>query len=259
MRPCGPRAGFTLIELTIVLFIAAVVLAVAAPRLAPMVALSEHEGAARHLAGYGRAAMVHCAFMRQRITVKFDLEKQEVYAVEWESEEAGFLRDEADEASEEEDGAARTAMLNPQELLALEDEQQIADQAEALDASFERFVRLNMYTRTRNVKREGVLSDIGPLFEEDFTLRDDEGDDEREIQDDLLRRTPLPKGVRIDSIVVGNDERFNGTVEVDVAPTGLLQPVRIYVANDRGDYYTVVWDAITGGTHLYDGKKTESS
>ena len=122
---------------------------------------------------------------------------------------------------------------------------------------FERFSYMSMEARSRNVKLDGILSDIGPLFENEFTL-DDEEDAKREIKTDLLSRTRLPRGVYIESVHIGNTKYERGTAEVDVTPLGLTKPVRIYVANEQSDYYTVVWDAITGHTQVLRGKQDET-
>lgn len=73
------RAGFTLVELMVVVVLISMMAMVAAPRLLPILTLTEHENEARHLVGYGRAAMAHAVLKREAIVVHIDLDRQEYW------------------------------------------------------------------------------------------------------------------------------------------------------------------------------------
>jgi hypothetical protein len=60
--------------------------------------------------------------------------------------------------------------------------------------------------------------------------------------------------VWIESVLVGTSKQGKGVVEIEVTPLGLNDPVEIYLKNESGDYYTVVWDPITGGARCQRGK-----
>jgi len=94
-------AGFTLIELAVVIFLIAMVMAIATPQLLPIISFSELEGQARRIANYGRSATERAMFMRERHVVRFERESGEYYLVHWivpEDEEEA-----AAEAGEEEE------------------------------------------------------------------------------------------------------------------------------------------------------------
>ncbi|MFP4172811.1 MAG: prepilin-type N-terminal cleavage/methylation domain-containing protein, partial [Candidatus Hydrogenedentota bacterium] len=76
-------SGFTLIELMMVALLLALFFAIAIPRLWPAIAFGEHEGAARRIANYGRAAIAECAMLQTRYTIKIDLDEQEYWTMRW--------------------------------------------------------------------------------------------------------------------------------------------------------------------------------
>lgn len=234
----GLKGGFTLIELTLVVLIIAMILAIAVPRVVPAIAYSELEGAARHLSGYGRALIAHSALTKESVTFRLNLDQGEYWSVRW-------------TLTEEE---AEPAAADSPRALPLNDED--AQRAEELTRQFERFARLAAESRARSLRRQdGILAEIGPLFEKEFDLEWEEESVE-EIKTDLLSRTRLPKDVRFESVRVGGQEFLRGMVEIEVTPLGLADPIEIVLASERGRY-SVEWDAVTGGTRIRSDRETQ--
>jgi hypothetical protein len=113
----------------------------------------------------------------------------------------------------------------------------------------------SLEARAKNVPREGILDEIGPLFDEEFRLDDEEDETREEIKTSLLERTAMPSGVVVERIWLGSTEYEKGTVDIEVSPMGLYETVLIHVRGEDDDYYTVTWDPITGGAHLVRGKE----
>jgi type II secretory pathway pseudopilin PulG len=138
------------------------------------------------------------------------------------------------------------------------DFQEELEQSEEMQARFDRFSKLALMARARNVQHEGILGEVGPLFEKEFKLKAKKKEEEEqfdEVKEALLSRTWLPDGVVIESVDVGTSNRAKGTISVEITPLGLAEPVTFYLRGENGEYYTVAWDAITGGAHLYPGKQ----
>ncbi len=264
---CAAHGGFTLVELAVVIAIAALILAIAIPQLVPTILFSTLEGAARHMAGYGRAAMSHAVIAQERLTIRIDLtpeegEPQQYWTVRWrteyelEEDEDGMFADSSfgrvDDVSESQRMQDRNAAGNQ-----LGSEEDMAEQARLLQERFDRFATMSLQSKARNVKHEGLLGEMGPLFEgEDFEIDSEDEESVDEVKTSLLERTRLPEGVVIESVRVGTSEISNGLVEVDVTPLGLAEPVHIYLKNaEDDDYFTVSWDPITGSAHIYQGKE----
>jgi hypothetical protein len=256
-------AGFTLLELGIVVMLLAIVLSVALPRMLPLIAFGRLEGSARHVAAYGRSAAAHCAIEQERITIKFDLDEQEYWAVRWlESTDDEELFDNdglfgeggglfgGDESAGNSDDplAALAATTAPGSTLAQEEEMLRFEQ------QFERFGRLSTQSRMRNVKRDEMFAGTGELFGNEFSLGADDEDTE-ELKTSLLGRTWLPDGVVIENIRLGSTDHTAGLVQVDVTPLGLGQPVLFHLRSSDDDYFTVIWDPITGNSRLSRGKE----
>ncbi len=72
--------GFTLIELMVVIALIAMMATVAAPRLIPLLLLTNHESGAGQLVGFGRAAMSHATLAHTNVFVVIDLDAQEYWA-----------------------------------------------------------------------------------------------------------------------------------------------------------------------------------
>lgn len=244
---CGRRVGFTLLELTVVLALIAIIMAVAMPSLLPALVFSRHEGAARHLANYGRAVMAQCALAREYVTVKIDLDNQEYWCMRWiENTETLF-----DDEKQDKKQPTISSLFSSTK----KSDDQLAAEAEFIQQQIDQFVRMSMKARSRNVRHEGILSDIGPLFEEKLDLDGEEEQSFEEISSDLLARVALDAEVSIETVIVGDVEHSKGIVEVNVTPLGLNEWVTFYLKNLDGDYFTVIWDPIAGNTRLGRGRE----
>jgi len=251
-----PRDGFTLIELSIVVAILGIVLAVAVPRLLPSIAFSAHESAARHLAGYGRSAMAYCALRHDHIMVKVDLDRQEYWAEHLAESAADAVPGES--AGLFGDGGAAPSGTVSEDYGTLEEmirqgDTDAATRVAELRERFDRYMRLTLEARSRNVKREGMLDDIGPKFGK-FDL-DDDKQEHNEVGYYLLTRTALPEEGQITEVRLGDRRYTKGVVDVEVSPIGLTEPVTFLIRGPRDDYYTVAWDPITGGARMYEGRQ----
>lgn len=268
--------------------IIALVAALAVPQLMPAILLSKLEGASRHIAGYGRAAMSEATLMRETITVKVNLDKQEYWATRTvNKKESIFDEDKSGESKSKKsksksskssksgktskNSSRNTNQNNPNSteanngaflnLLGYTPSEQDGSAwgesamsgAELMRKQFDRFAESQMVARSKQVKREGLLDEIGPLFDKKFSLSDTE-ETEEELTDPLLSRTSVPDGVVIQSIRVGGSTKSKGEVTIEVTPLGLGEPVAIYLKGEDDSYYTVTWDAITGNVHVERGK-----
>ncbi|MBN2310639.1 MAG: type II secretion system protein [Candidatus Hydrogenedentes bacterium] len=245
------RAGYTLIELAAVVLIIAIVMSVALPQLLPLLAYSRLEGAARHTASYGRSAMAQSALDRETIIVRFDLdaEPNRYWAVRRVETEGGLFDDEEDDDEAEKDVLDVTEEYAA-EILGAGREEELAQMNAEIEERFNRFFRLGVEARARNVEQDGFLADVGPDFKE-FRLDDDEEDEYEEVEGFLLGRVVLPEDVIIESVRIGTTDHTSGLVEVEVTPLGLFESVAICLKErEDEDTYTVLWDPITGGAHV---------
>jgi len=267
----SPRAGFTLLELVLVIFVIGLVSAVTIPQVIPLILFSQLEGSARHLAGWGRATISHATMMRRELTLHFDLDQQQYWAVELKYPEEDALAGEGEDGLPDEDQIElfeeirRDNDLSPEELsekLSSGELSQFSEKfdAEKLDAQFgdrfARFAKKATLQRAKNVKHEGgILDDVGGLFDEDdgFSLEPEDEPEAVELTDPVLERSALPEGVRIDSMSIGEEGFSSGEVELPLGPLGLMHEVRFYLASDDDEWFTVVWDPLTGTTNVYDG------
>jgi prepilin-type N-terminal cleavage/methylation domain-containing protein len=261
--------GFTLVELMVVVFLMALIMSVAMPSLLPMIVFSELQGAARHMANYGRSVVAEATLRREPLTVRFDLTEQAYYTIRLVYPEPE-LEEGADEITDQ--FALYSSMSSSggsfeemSEMLAASREgggfdgfPEGFDDVEAnqqLGAKFDGFAQRIMEERAKNVvPGESFLDEIGPLFEEEFTL--DVGEPEEvELNDMVLERVYLPGNVLIESITVDGERQTGGLVEVTISPLGLDSEVLLHIVNEDAEYYTVHWDPVTGYSRFLPGKE----
>ncbi len=259
------EAGFSLLELCVVLVIVGVIAAIAAPQLLPLIAFSELDGEARRLANFGTAVVAEAALFKEPVLVRFDLKTQEYWAVhlvypepEAEGEgggpmddQMGMLRDfQKSSGMSSSDMSNLLAAKGPAGNMNAAAMQGLPEgfDAEAADSQmndkFGRFARATLESRARNVKHEeGFLDEIGPLFEKEFTL-----DEDQPVEEELggvLGRRKIPEGVRLEAVSIDGG-KGRGVVEIEVSPIGLPNMVGFHFVNTDGEYMTVYWDSLTG-------------
>ncbi len=231
----------------------ALILAIAMPRLMPAILFGRLNGSARHLSGYGRALTAHCAMVREPVTFFVDLDRGEYWTKRWvlDFDDGLFEETEADRRDPE-------YWMNRAYESHSSQEEELAREAREMEEQFQRFARLSVQARANNLRRDGILSDIGPLFEDGIGLQweDDEDDQLEELQVGLLERTALPEDVQFESVRVGGTEYRTGRAEVVATSLGLSESVE-FILESKGEYYTVRWDAITGGSHIKRGLPEE--
>jgi prepilin-type N-terminal cleavage/methylation domain-containing protein len=267
-------SGFTLLEMVVVAALIGLVMAVALPQLMPVIVFSRGEGAARHLAGFGRTAMAQASLMREDITVKFDLDEQTYWSERVvREEEEEFFKDK--EKGKDGGGSKKGSKgkSNYMDLMGSSGlrkaqfggtmgsgaDEAAAEEAEAamlLHERFERYIRRQAEARARKLDKGSLFEDMTPLFEKDFDLEDTESYIE-EIKEPLLRRTQLPEGVEIELVRVGSTDYRSGDVEINLSSLGLFEPILFHVKNEDEDYFTVAWDPLTGTARFELGKKDD--
>ena len=262
------RAGFTLIELVVVTFIIGVIAAVTVPQLFPIILFSSLEGSARHLAGFGRAITAQAALTQQNITVYFDLSEQQYYAVAlvYPDENAGLMEGEPEPDQLKLFQELRGGDTPP---TAQELSQMLADgklegfgegfdpekMDQQLNDKFSRFAREATMRRAKNVKHDaGILEDVGNLFGDRFSLEKEVEPEAVEFTDPVLERTALPEGVYLESVLIGGEAFSRGVVELPITPMGLDEQIRFFVRSDEREYFTVIWDPLSGGTDVLFGR-----
>jgi len=265
--------------LVVVITLIGMMAAIALPELMPVLMLNKLEGASRHVAAYGRGAMSYAGMMRATLIVKFDLGKQEYWTEKMPDAFAGVsdsLFSDEEDAVKGSDSASRrnpliassssknsTRQKGTDQLLGLLGRSDTAgtpggapEDGVTTRDRFDQFARAQMVVRAKQVKREGILDEIGPLFEEEFSLDEKKSEDKpMEITESMLARTSLPEGISFASIRLGSSISSSGVVEVEVSPLGLYEPVTIYLKDEDDTFFTVVLDPITNNVHFAKGKK----
>ncbi len=251
-------AGFTFIEMVVVMAIIALIAAIAAPQLLPAIAFSNHEGAARRLAGFGRASIGYAGLTHEKVTVKFDLSTQEYWAERWPNppeldEEGEPVEDKPKLSQLEILQLAQSAMESGKE----SDTEKLDEETERMRKRFDDMQRQHVTVLAERVEQEeGVVEGLSDFLGEFSLDEEQEIPPPEEIFGGMLGRQRIREGVYIEAVGVGDAEYSSGLVEIEITPSGLGEQVAIYVVNDDGECYTVEWDPIINGTRLRVGRET---
>lgn len=271
-RPRPRARGFTLLELCVVIVIIGVIAGISAPYLVNLIAFGEVDGEARRLAGYGSSVVAEAALFKTPLLFRVDLDRQEYYTVqlvypEPEPADGGeappdqtallreFAKSSGMSSADLSNALAGGAADDPRFRGMLPDDfdAELADQQ--MNDKFGRFARTLLETRAKNVVHtDGFLDEIGPLFEKEFTLEENEPVEE-ELGDPILARRKLPEGIQIESVSIDGGKSGRGLVEIEVSPLGLSQRVGFHVVNADGEYMTVWWDPLSGRGVSRSGKQ----
>ncbi|MCC6142198.1 MAG: prepilin-type N-terminal cleavage/methylation domain-containing protein [Candidatus Hydrogenedentes bacterium] len=280
-----PRAGFTLMELMVVIVLISMICAVAFPYLVPLIAYSELRASATGMGHYGDLAMAHAAMLQDKIVVRINLDTQEYHAVKWEvppPEGTEGEEPEADMVAMLQEAKASGNLLDPAALagsmpagmnpreMAMSGaanvgglfaegtmpegfDEQIMNQQ--LASKFDMMQRRSLEARAKNVKHESFLEEIGPLFDEEdkFVLDESNQPVEVLVDDPILASGTFEEGVRLIEVNIAGEPYTEGEVEIEVSPIGLMEKVGFYFVNDAEEYYTTVWDPRTNTGQAYEG------
>lgn len=254
------RAGFTLIELVVVVAIMAGVLALAAPKLLPVLLYSTHEGAARRLANYGTAAIAEAALRRETLIFKFDFAEQ-AYWIERlpeppdedeereKKEEAEVAGVPADDAELERMAQEEAAKELPQSGKRTEAGSKVLDeQAKRMLEKSRKRERKLLGARADRVKQDDKML---PASQQEKNQRTKPGDEEaepEEVSSILLARITLPEEVELVLVEIGGEEVKKGSGELEITPAGIELEAKFYLMNTEGRTFVVTWDPVTGGT-----------
>ena len=141
-----------------------------------------------------------------------------------------------------------------------EGEELLNEQTSRMATQFNAHARQALTARAERVvhDRQGILEDVGDLFEEEFRL-DEHGEEilPEEVRDPLLARTRVPEGVYIEYVQLGDLQYIEGVVEIELTPLGLGSDVEFSLINEDGDVFVVTWDPVSGSATLTEGRTTE--
>jgi len=266
-------AGFTLLELMVVIFLIGLIAAISFPQFAPVIAFSGLEREANHLAGYGRSAYARALFKRERHVVRIDLDNQEYYTVHWvipETEEDAL----DPEAAGDEDQWSRLMTMQrgglsssdlgkllrgegTESVRSLSDldgefDPELADQQMA--DRFDNFVRRATEERAKNVVHEEGFLDEVDIFDDEDEFDLDEVEPVEEVVEEPTLEPVRLEDAWIESVYIDEVEHRSGVVEVEITPLGYLTETVFLVVNDDGDEYTVIWDPLTGESESHEGR-----
>ena len=80
---------------------------------------------------------------------------------------------------------------------------------------------------------------------------------EEELADPILRRTALRGGVQFVGVEIDGEYISRGVAEAEFSVLGLTQKVVVYLENEDGEAYTVLWDPVSNRSNVYAGRETD--
>lgn len=245
----------------VVIAIMGAVLAMAAPHFLPTLLYSTHEGAARHLANFGRAAIAEATLTRERIYVRIDLDHQEYWCevIPDPPEEAplhaalanddGLPEDDQELgqlAQEELDKRAENAGTDEGDKVLDEQSRRMTEQSNLL-------ARKALVAQAARVKHdERVLPHSARelLHPSLATSAQQEETEPQEVRNPLISRTRLPEEIHFARVEIGGVEHKKGVATVELSPAGLDVEAKFSLVNQRGNAFTVTWDPVSGTTDV---------
>jgi prepilin-type N-terminal cleavage/methylation domain-containing protein len=261
--------GFTLIELMIVILLMGMIVGTAAPRLLPLLTLTEHESEARRLVGYGRSAMAHASMTHAPIRVRIDLDQQKYWTEalpslvpESESAGGGSYSDTYGGYNEEEDdwvpdddielARASSQILKgdeaEQEYTSEEEQNKVLDkQRGQMQDQFRSMADNSLFARALRVHHDDdkYVDDRSLFRRDDEYDDDDEAEQQQPVSNPLLKPHQVIDSVWIESVMIGDEEFKKGIVDIELTPLGLDTEVSLALFNEDEDLLIVYWDPMT--------------
>ncbi|MCC6154360.1 MAG: prepilin-type N-terminal cleavage/methylation domain-containing protein [Candidatus Hydrogenedentes bacterium] len=265
--------GYTLIELMFVVFILALLMSISMPKLMPAMLSSQLEGAARHIANYGRSAVAYSATNHEPIAVRFDLVNREYYCLKWSEDQYGLASGMESAGLSGIEGKNNAGLTLPEDkqanglntgtnsdlsirdLIATGTAEDLEANREEVQYELDRSFERSMIAQARSVPQQSLL-DTDDMLEKEFSLSTEEERDQREeVQDVLLEHGYLPDEIVIESVMISGELFSEGVVDIEITPIGLSEQVAFILKGPKDEYFTVEWDPITGGAHMVRGKE----